>query len=182
MSKIGVTVDTVLLAYQKQKLTVLLVERKNPPFQSQWALPGGFVEENELLLTAAGRELEEETGIKDVQLLPVKMCDDPSRDPRGHTISMVFWGITLTPELAKAGSDAKHIGWWPLAGLPSLAFDHYQVICDAQIYLQTIYNLARPLLQVTNGMTVTQLQKMLHGFCSRTAEVKKSRSNKKSQN
>ncbi len=83
------TVDIVII--HKEKLA--LVRRKNPPFQDQFALPGGFVELGETVETAAVREAKEETGL-DVEIIKL-LCvySEPSRDPRGHTVSVVFLAV-----------------------------------------------------------------------------------------
>jgi 8-oxo-dGTP diphosphatase len=164
MSKISLTVDTVLLTYQSQ-LKVLLVERRYPPFQGSWALPGGFVEENETLYEAALRELEEETSVKGIHLFPIAPSDGLNRDPRGRTISMIFLGITTHPRQARAGSDAKRIRWWPLQALPPLAFDHYQVIQSVQAKMQSLYNLTHPLLDSNCHLSVAELLQALEAFC-----------------
>ena len=78
----------------EQKLSVLLIERAEHPFQNQWALPGGFVLPNETVETAARRELEEETGIKETDLRQLHIFSEPERDPRGWIISSSFSILT----------------------------------------------------------------------------------------
>ena len=84
------TVDILLLSYQRRKTKILLVERRYNPFKGSWALPGGFVEQEETLYQAALRELEEETGIQGLDLMPFRTFDQINRDPRGRTLSQVF--------------------------------------------------------------------------------------------
>ena len=125
-----VTVDMLLRRETASGAEILLIQRKNPPFANAWALPGGFVDENESLENAAARELAEETGLANLQLRQLHAFGDPGRDPRGHTITIVF-GATL-PESAtiraKAGDDARNIRWFSLDNLPELAFDHAKII------------------------------------------------------
>jgi 8-oxo-dGTP diphosphatase len=125
-----VTVDILLLRKGKSSDEVLLIQRKNPPFADMWALPGGFVDENESLEDAAKRELREETGISDLPLQQLHAFGDPGRDPRGHTITIVY-GAILPPEhpvTLAAGDDARNADWFPLGQLPPLAFDHAKII------------------------------------------------------
>jgi 8-oxo-dGTP diphosphatase len=135
----SVTVDIVVVAAAAGHPWVLLVQRKRPPFQGQWALPGGFVEPHEPLEQAARRELGEETGIEVEHLEQLHTFGAPGRDPRGWTISVAYLAL-LTDEQAlawqpRAGSDAAAVGWFDLAHPPELAFDHEQILAFAARYL-----------------------------------------------
>lgn len=110
---------------------IMLIQRKDPPFQDLWALPGGFMEMEESLEETARRELKEETGIIGGELIRFDTYDRPGRDPRGRTITQVFvliWKEALGK--AKAGSDAASLQWFDLSDLPELAFDHKEIISD----------------------------------------------------
>ncbi len=120
------TVDALIIYEGK----IVLIRRKNPPYQNHFALPGGFVEVGETVEAAVVREAKEETGL-DIELLKlVGIYSDPSRDPRGHTVSVCYlaigWGNL------KAGSDAKDIGLFSLNDVPKLAFDHNKIIENAK--------------------------------------------------
>src|SRR5262245_7516294 len=92
---VDVVVFTVAGTLDAMKLQVLLVERGGEPFQGAWALPGGFVHEHEDLAAAAARELLEETGLPGVHVEQVAAVGTPGRDPRGHTITIVY--VALVP-------------------------------------------------------------------------------------
>jgi len=125
----AVTADIVLFSNEKTPTQVMLIRRKNPPFEGMWAFPGGFLEMDETLLACAHRELQEETGVIDIVLEPYLPFDTPDRDPRGRTISMVFVGFTNASAInATAASDASEVQWFSLNNLPSLAFDHDKII------------------------------------------------------
>ena len=124
----ALTVDAVVFQKSARKTEVLLIQRKNPPFRGGWALPGGFVDLDETLEKAVVRELFEETGLKNIQLKQMHAFSTPGRDPRGHTISVVFWGILENDQKPKAGDDAQNAKWFDLNKLPKLAFDHDEVI------------------------------------------------------
>src|SRR5262249_55710558 len=92
-------------------LAVLLIQRKDEPFKGLWAIPGGYVNENEPLDRAAARELGEETGLTGTRLEQIGAFGDPGRDPRGHTIT-VAWVTFLVAEAAiTAGDDAAAAEW-----------------------------------------------------------------------
>lgn len=129
----SLTVDIIVTKNVSSGLEVLLIQRLNPPFKDQWALPGGFVDMDETLEQAAARELAEETGLTDVNLKQFKAFSAPGRDPRGHTISMVFTGLLTDDSKVIAGDDAKNVNWFNIDKLPSLAFDHSQIIGEALI-------------------------------------------------
>jgi 8-oxo-dGTP diphosphatase len=124
----ALTVDAVVFRKNDAKTDVLLIQRKNPPFQGRWALPGGFVDMDETLEKAVHRELMEETGIRNVQLQQLHAFSTPGRDPRGHTISVVFWGILDADQNPVAGDDAENAGWFEISKLPKLSFDHQEIV------------------------------------------------------
>jgi 8-oxo-dGTP diphosphatase len=126
-SKIFVTVDAVILR-KNEEYELLLIKRKNEPFMDCWALPGGFVDENEDLKTAAIRELEEETQIKIADLEQVGAFGKPFRDPRSHVVSVAYFGIVPPNTVAVAADDAKETGWFSIKDLPELAFDHIDIV------------------------------------------------------
>jgi 8-oxo-dGTP diphosphatase len=127
----ALTVDIVLFSKEVETLSILLIQRNNPPFEGMWALPGGFVDMNETLEHAAKRELEEETGIKDVSLDQFYVFDATDRDPRCRTISVVFTGLFNSELAIIAGDDAGEAKWYKVDELPNLAFDHSEIIKKA---------------------------------------------------
>jgi 8-oxo-dGTP diphosphatase len=134
----ALTADVVLLAPSDGDVQVLLIQRDKPPFRGAWALPGGFVRVGESPEEAARRELEEETGIRDIPLEQLRIFGDPGRDPRGHVVTVVYLGL-LGPECSpdqrprhvEAGSDAAEARWWSINDLPALAFDHADILAYA---------------------------------------------------
>ncbi len=127
----AVTVDAVVFRKEHNNLQILLIRRKNPPFEGMWALPGGFVDMDETLEEAAARELKEETGIELNDMKQLKAYGAVNRDPRHRTISIVFTGLINGHQEIKAGDDAANAKWFPLNNLPPLAFDHFEIVNDA---------------------------------------------------
>ena len=125
---IFVTVDAVVFQKNKNKHLILLIQRKNSPFQNQWALPGGFVEDEENLNTAVVRELFEETGIVYSNFKQLKTFGKLGREPRGRTISVAFVGFSEANAIPKGADDAKDAKWFAIDKLPKLAFDHDEII------------------------------------------------------
>lgn len=112
---------------------LLLIQRKHPPCQGMWALPGGFVDENEPLDAAAARELQEETSVnpQDVLLKQVGAFGDPGRDPRGWCVTVAYVALVPTQALGvRAADDAADAQWHAITHLPALAFDHQLVVRD----------------------------------------------------
>lgn len=149
---VAVTVDVVTLTIRDGTLDVLLVQRGVPPFEGQWALPGGFLqsgptgESPEDLHEAAVRELAEETGqhLGRIHLEQLASYGTPGRDPRMRVISVAY--LVFAPELPepRAGSDARTAAWVPVGSLGlaeggtaqqpgttrKLAFDHARILAD----------------------------------------------------
>jgi 8-oxo-dGTP diphosphatase len=131
ISKTFVTVDIVVLQQTVNGARLLLIQRKNEPFQHSWALPGGFVEQDEDLYDAARRELSEETGINVRHIDQLKAFGKPHRDPRGHMVSVAFLAIVGENTVAEAADDATDAQWFSVNDLPNLAFDHAEIISFA---------------------------------------------------
>lgn len=108
---------------------ILLVRRRAQPFQGAWALPGGFMDRGETLEEAVLRELREETGLGGRVLGIVGAYSRPDRDPRGHTVSVVY-AVASAKGRARGGDDAAEAAWHRMDRLPPLAFDHSEVVAD----------------------------------------------------
>lgn len=125
-----VTVDVVIFTIRERALHVLLVERGIAPFAGRWALPGGFIRD-ESLEDAAKRELEEETGVRDVYLEQLYTFGDPDRDPRGRVVTAAYYALIRSDGAASSpvgGTDAARARWWPVQKRPALAFDHDAIL------------------------------------------------------
>jgi 8-oxo-dGTP diphosphatase len=127
----AVTVDAVVVCTEKN--SILLIKRKNHPFKGKWALPGGFVDEDEIPEKAVQRELKEETNLELKPLSMIGVFGEKGRDPRGWTISVAYYFecIEGLMSMAKSGSDSAETEWFPTSELPELAFDHKKIIAKA---------------------------------------------------
>lgn len=124
-------VDAIVFGYSKQDgVSVLLIQRKYEPFKNSWAIPGGFVLEEESLEQAVRRELVEETGITVQYLEQLYTFGDPDRDPRQRIVSVAYMGLVKTSQYQdlKASTDAANAAWFSIRKLPSLAFDHKKLL------------------------------------------------------
>jgi 8-oxo-dGTP diphosphatase len=107
----SVTCDAVVFTMRANDLAVLLIKRREDPYKGLWALPGGYVNENESLDRAAARELAEETGITGARLEQLGAYGDPGRDPRGHTVTIAWMTFLVAEAKIKAGDDAVAAEW-----------------------------------------------------------------------
>jgi len=123
----SLTVDCVVFDETDR---LLLIRRKNPPFQGQYALPGGFVDYGETTAQAAARELREETGLVATDLTLIGVYSDPQRDPRRHTVSIAYL-VTVASHTAAAGDDASTAEFVADWREQELAFDHSKIVADA---------------------------------------------------
>jgi len=129
----ALTVDCVIFGLDESaSLKVLLIQRALEPYKDSWALPGGFVDMKEDLEAAALRELEEETGVKDVYIEQLFTFGQPNRDPRGRVVSVAYYALTnLANHPVQASSDARNVKWFEFDNIPTLAFDHEQIFAIA---------------------------------------------------
>ncbi len=136
----AVAVDMVVLTVVDMDLKVLVIERGEPPFAGQWALPGGFVRvsddegQGEDLDAAAARELAEETSLqpRHVYLRQLRAFGKAGRDPRGRVISVAYYALVPADRVphVRAGDDAADAMWRSTTtlGAPALAFDHDTIV------------------------------------------------------
>lgn len=126
---ISLSVDAVVFGYESGSISVLLVKRKYEPFKGQWAIPGGFVLQEESLECAVQRELKEETGIEINYLEQLYTFGAPQRDPRNRVVSVAYFGL-IKPSAFKifASTDAEEVQWFNIKALPKLSFDHDDIL------------------------------------------------------
>lgn len=137
--RLMLTVDIALINKKSNEVLILLIKRANEPYKDLWALPGGFVDMDETLIDAAKRELFEETGIAETDLKQFYTYGDLNRDPRGRTVSVVYYAfVNQNNTNAVAGDDAAETNWFSLKKLPQLAFDHQKIINELNIFLQLV--------------------------------------------
>lgn len=129
----AVAVDLAIFTLRDGALQLLLVKRGREPHKGSWALPGGFVRIDEDLVTAAQRELQEETGVDSAYLEQVGAFGTVDRDPRERVISVAYFAILASDsDKVRAGSDADEAQWWAAESLPKLAFDHPEIVAAAR--------------------------------------------------
>jgi 8-oxo-dGTP diphosphatase len=133
----ALTVDCVVFGLDDEDLKVMLIQRDLPPFEGEWALPGGFVQVDETLDAAARRELEEETGLQKVFLEQLHTFSALDRDPRERVVSVAYYALVkLGDHRVQAATDARDAAWFPFNDVPSLAFDHAEILGEALVRLR----------------------------------------------
>jgi len=126
------TVDAIIILNSK----IVLVKRRNPPYQDKFALPGGFVEMGETTEEAAAREAAEETGLSIEIVRLIGVYSQPTRDPRGHTVTVCY--LAIGEGEPRADSDAEDVQLFDIANIPELAFDHDKIMRDAGEYIHGV--------------------------------------------
>jgi len=123
----AVTADSVVFCNGSDGLSVLLIERANDPFKGCWAFPGGFMDMEENAENCAKRELKEETGMEVRSLEYLGTFSEVNRDPRGRTITIAYYAVVEKSDVIGA-DDASQAKWFPIDSIPSLAFDHEEIL------------------------------------------------------
>ena len=125
----ALTVDCVVFGLDDEDLKVMLIQRGLPPFEGEWALPGGFVRIEETVDEAARRELAEETGLSKVFLEQLYTFSAIDRDPRERVVSVAYYAlVNQVDHRVQAATDAREAAWFPVDDVPSLAFDHAEIL------------------------------------------------------
>jgi 8-oxo-dGTP diphosphatase len=174
----ALTVDIVLFtvagALIDLRLQVLLIERNESPFRGAWALPGGFVRQDEDLPAAARRELTEETGVSDVDLEQVTTVGTPGRDPRGHVVTVVYVGLVPADRhQLRATGDAAAVRWFDVTSLGEvhLAFDHAEIVDRALAHLRKRLGEVPICFQLLPAVfTLSELQTLAEAILGRTLD------------
>jgi 8-oxo-dGTP diphosphatase len=122
-------VDCVVFGLDELELKLMLIQRALAPFKGKWALPGGFVRVDEALDEAARRELEEETGLHSIFLEQLYTFGAVDRDPRERVVSVAYYAlVNLRDHPVNAATDASAAAWFGVHDVPSLAFDHDEIV------------------------------------------------------
>jgi len=160
--KPSVTVDIVIFTIKENNLQVLLVKRGIEPFKNQWAIPGGFVKIDESLEEAAKRELQEETGVKDVYLEQLYTFGSPKRDPRGRVITVSYIALVNSSDInLKASTDVSDAQWFAVSDIPIIAFDHKEILQYALKRLKWKFEYTTVAFSLLpKEFTISQIQKL----------------------
>ena len=159
----ALTVDCIIFGLDVElELKIMLIKRDIPPFEGEWAIPGGFVRMDETLEQAALRELQEETGIHDVFLEQLYTFGDLERDPRDRIVTVAYYAlINLVEQKIQASTDAREAEWFPISQIPKLAFDHEQILQTAIARLRSKIRYEPIGFELlSKKFTLTQLQKL----------------------
>lgn len=128
----AVTADCLVFARTEEGMKLLLIQRKNEPCKGKWAFPGGFMDIDETTIDAARRELKEETGLEVGELFRVGVFDAVDRDPRERIITVAYYTVLDKPVEVCGLDDAAQAKWFLLTELPELAFNHREILREAE--------------------------------------------------
>ena len=168
----AVATDIAIFTIRHARLMLLLIQRGGPPFEGEWALPGGFLMMDEDLDTCARRELREETDVDADYLEHFGNFSAPDRDPRERVISVAYLALIPADRLnPTAGSDAASVRWFELSDLPPLAFDHDRIISAAVAALRSRAVDQGMLLHLMPArFTLSQMQQAWEIICGLAAD------------
>lgn len=157
-----VTVDIVLCTVIQNQLKVLLIQRKQPPFEHMWAIPGGFIHVGETLEQAASRRLFEETNVNNIYLEQLGSFGQPDRDPRARVITVAYYALVSAEKLqVEAHANAEDVGWFSVNELPELGFDHQEIVQKALAKLKRHLEDTSVAFQLLpDKFTLTELQRV----------------------
>lgn len=167
-----VTVDIVVFTILQNRLKVLLIQRKQAPYEHMWAIPGGFIHVGETLEEAASRRLHEETNIDNIYLEQLYSFAAPQRDPRTRVITVAYTALISAEKMTlEAHANAEDVQWFCVSELPSLAFDHQEIVDYGLERLKErleTYPIAFQLLP--EKFTLTELQRVYELILGKTLD------------
>ncbi|HLD25679.1 MAG TPA: NUDIX domain-containing protein [Candidatus Andersenbacteria bacterium] len=158
-----IATDVIIFTVRKRKLYVLLMKMQKKPFFGMYALPGGLINSDESIDDAAARILLEKTGMENVYLEQLKTFGQVDRDPFGRVVSVAYFALVPAYRFIKLKADVNYenVGWFPVDAVPTLAYDHTEMLATAveQLkkrlgYSNIAYNLLPP------AFTLTELQSL----------------------
>jgi 8-oxo-dGTP diphosphatase len=167
-----VTVDIVLFTVIQNRLKVLLIQRRQPPFEHMWAIPGGFIHTGETLEQAASRRLLEETAADNIYLEQLGSFGHPERDPRARVITVAYYALINAEKLQlEPSANAEELGWFNVNELPELAFDHREIVDKALIRLRNSLEDSSVAFQLLpEKFTLTELQRVYELILGKTLD------------
>jgi len=167
-----VTVDIVLFTVIDNLLKVLLIQRRQPPYEHMWAIPGGFIHMGETLEEAASRRLREETTVDHIYLEQLGSFGDPSRDPRARVITVAYYALVSAEKLhLTASANAQDVAWFNVEELADLAFDHTEIVNKALIKLKDNLETSTVAFQLLpENFTLTELQRVYELILGKTLD------------
>lgn len=167
----GIHVITALFTVEQGITKVLLIKRKNKPFEGDWVLTGGALYNNEDLEDGALRELEEKTGITGIEIKQFKAFGKVNRSPVMRMVAVGFIGIidSKRVNVLRETKNTSNADWFPIDKIPPLGYDHEEILHDALIELRKQIvksNMLKSLFP--DGVTMPELQKTYEAILGKT--------------
>jgi 8-oxo-dGTP diphosphatase len=159
----AVTVDSIVFCLLENDLKVLLIKRKNDPFQGCYSFPGGFMEIDESPELAVQRELKEETGLAIDDYIQVGAFAAPDRDPRHRTVSIAYLSVITEEKKVVGQDDAAKACWCSLSDMPyELAFDHSDMLEQVKVFADMYFRTAIPNSAEAFFLNEDQIEELLN--------------------
>lgn len=158
----GIHVIASIFTVEKGITKVLLIKRKNEPFKDMWALVGGALYNNEELENGLNREIEEKTGIKNINLSLSNVFGDINRSPVMRMVAISYIGLIDNEKvkILKETNKTSNCDWVPIDKIPDLAYDHNKILEKSIDSLrEKIINTDILKSLFPNGFTIPEIQK-----------------------
>jgi 8-oxo-dGTP diphosphatase len=161
MERFLIAVDCIIFGFDGERLKALFVKRNFEPEKGKWSLMGGFVKKDESVDNAAGRILEQLTGLHNIYMEQLSCFGEVSRDPGGRVVSIAYYALINISDYSKELMDEHNTRWFSIDSIPALVFDHRKMVNLARKKLQEkSSNHPLGFVLLPNKFTLQQLQSL----------------------
>jgi 8-oxo-dGTP diphosphatase len=136
IERLMIAVDCIIFGFDGERLKALFVKRNFEPEKGRWSLMGGFVKRDESVNDAAGRILEQLTGLHNIYMEQLSCFGEVTRDPGGRVVSVAYYALINISDYSKELMEEHHTKWFSIDAIPSLVFDHREMVNMAKKKLQ----------------------------------------------
>lgn len=167
----GIHLVGALFTIDKGITKVLLIKRKNKPFKDMWALVGGALYNDEEVMMGMSREVKEKTGITNIHLELFDVFSALDRCKEMRMVALAHIGIVDKKRVSimKETMKTSDCDWFPLDKIPSLAYDHNEILDEAiEVLKERIKETDFLRYMYPDGFTMPEIQKVYESILNKT--------------